>query len=246
VDDRPHNTHQAMENSTQFDLNEAMRQWREDLSASAVFRPADLDELEFHLRDSVAALQTKGLSAREAFWLAKSRVGTNEALDCEFGKVNAKQVWLNRALWMVIGWLAIRTLSCLGSVLVNLAAVTVHELTKGEHLLGPFILVVQVVALIGLVLLVWRSAKRNSGVVWRMGGWMTAHPIATAISVFLFLELNNLSNAGTSILMKRIMPSSTFIELMWWRLSVSFLAAFFWPIALAWLLVRTARKPVIQ
>jgi hypothetical protein len=235
-----------MENSTQFDLNEAMRQWRENLSASPAFRPADLDELEFHLRDSVALLQTKGLSAREAFWVAKSRVGTNDALDCEFGKVNAEQVWLNRALWMVIGSLAIRTLSSLVSVLVYLAAVAVHELTKEERLLGPFILVVQLVALIGLVLLAWRSARRNNGVVWRMGGWMKAHPIAAAISVFLFVALNYISNGGAIMLMRKTMPSSTFIALLWWQMPIGLLAACFWPIALAWLLVRTARKPVIQ
>ncbi len=246
MDDRPHNTHQAMENSTQFDLNEALRQWRENLSASPVFRPADLDELEFHLRDSVAALQTKGLSAREAFWVAKSRVGTNDTLDCEFGKVNAEQIWLNRALWMLIGLVAIRTLSSLVSVLVNLAAVAVHELTKEERLLGPFILVVQLVALIGLVLLAWRSARRNNGVVWQIGGWMKAHPIAAAISVFLFIALNQMGNAGANALMHRTMPISTYTALMLWRLPISLLAAFFWPVVLAWLLVRTARKPAIQ
>ena len=71
-----------MENSTQFDLKDAIRQWRDSLAAAPACRPDDLDQLESHLRDSVMTLQTTGLSLREAFWVAKSRLGTNDQLSC--------------------------------------------------------------------------------------------------------------------------------------------------------------------
>jgi len=216
------------------------------MSASPALRPDDLDELEFHLRDSVALLQSKGLSAREAFWVAKSRVGTNDALDCEFGKVNADQVWLNRALWMVLGLVAMGMLSTLLSALANLSTVVVHNLTGEERLLGPLSLIVYLAAFIGLLLLVWRSGRRSNGIVWQIGSWMKTHPIAAAIRVFLFMALSSVIAWGVNVFMHWNMPASPFGKIMLWHLWVPCLSAFFWPFVLAWLLVRTARKPVIQ
>ena len=62
-----------MENQTPFDLNNALRNWREGLSRSPQFRHEDLAELEAHLRDSIAALESKGLSAEEAMLQASRR-----------------------------------------------------------------------------------------------------------------------------------------------------------------------------
>src|SRR5206468_12097440 len=69
---RPRNPHKFMGTAIEFDLNAALRQWRESLGQSPHVRPENLDELESHLRDSVASLQTKGLAADEAFLDRKS------------------------------------------------------------------------------------------------------------------------------------------------------------------------------
>ena len=71
-----------------FDLNEAIRKWREDLERTACFRPEELEELELHLRDSVAVLKSGEVPEVEAWWLARNRLGGDEALQKEFGKVN--------------------------------------------------------------------------------------------------------------------------------------------------------------
>lgn len=92
-----------METTTSFDLNGAIRQWRENLSQSPAFRGENLDELESHLRDSVAMFETRGLSAEEAFLVAARRMGACSALEAEFGKVNRSAIWLDRILWMLIG-----------------------------------------------------------------------------------------------------------------------------------------------
>jgi hypothetical protein len=92
-----------MEKTTPFDLNHAIKRWRETLAQSPAFRSENLDELETHLRDSVVDLQSRGLSPGEAFVIATKRVGNNEALEREFGRVNGKSVWLDRVLWMLIG-----------------------------------------------------------------------------------------------------------------------------------------------
>ena len=49
--------------------------WREHLSRAPQFRPEDVQELEAHLRDSVARWRTKGLSDEEAFLIAAGRLG---------------------------------------------------------------------------------------------------------------------------------------------------------------------------
>jgi len=92
-----------MENPTAFDLNRQILAWRENLGQSPAFQEENLEELEAHLRDSIATWQARGLSAEEAFMVATRRVGADGALATEFGKVNRQAVWLQRILWMLVG-----------------------------------------------------------------------------------------------------------------------------------------------
>ena len=55
-----------METTPGFDLTAAVARWREAFSAVPSVRAPDLDELESHLRDAVADLEGRGLSAEEA------------------------------------------------------------------------------------------------------------------------------------------------------------------------------------
>src|ERR1043165_6943979 len=86
-----------------FDLNLAIQKWRKDLEQSPAFKEENLDELETHLRDSIAKLQSQGLSTKEAFIIGLERIGNGQALETQFARVNQKRVWLDHALWMLIG-----------------------------------------------------------------------------------------------------------------------------------------------
>ncbi len=92
-----------MENPTHFELNRHILVWRENLGQSAAFAGEQLAELEAHLRDSIASLQSRGLSAAEAFMLATQRVGSDRVLQAEFAKVNRQVIWCQRILWMLVG-----------------------------------------------------------------------------------------------------------------------------------------------
>jgi hypothetical protein len=94
-----------MENTTQFDLNDAARQWRNGLESSPAFRPENLHELEAHLRDSAVALQSGEVTPAEAFRIATRRLGARAELEREFGKANVRDLWLDRCLWMILGLL---------------------------------------------------------------------------------------------------------------------------------------------
>jgi hypothetical protein len=65
VDDCPRSTQQIMENSTPFDLETAIGKWRGELAHSPAFKQENLNELESHLRDSIARLGRAGLSSEE-------------------------------------------------------------------------------------------------------------------------------------------------------------------------------------
>lgn len=93
-----------MENPTSFELSRAIQRWRENLTQSPAIRRENLAELEAHLRDSVAELETRGLSEEEAFVVARRRIGRSDILEREFAKVNRHAVWLDRFLWMAIGF----------------------------------------------------------------------------------------------------------------------------------------------
>jgi hypothetical protein len=114
-----------METSTLFDLNSAIQSWRETLAGSAAFRGENLNELESHLRDSVAGLQSRGLSMSEAFQIATRRVGTVAGLEAEFGKMNERAVWLDRVFWMLIGY---QVWSCISGM--------VHAITNNACIFG--------------------------------------------------------------------------------------------------------------
>src|SRR6185312_3597451 len=103
MDDRSRNTLEIMEDQTAFDLNLAIRLLRENLAQSPALRTENLNELESHLRDSVAALQTRGLATEEAFLIATRRLGQSQQLEPEFSKLNRGNIWLGRAIWMLIG-----------------------------------------------------------------------------------------------------------------------------------------------
>ena len=92
-----------MENQTPFDLDREIQGWRENLAQSPAFRSENLDELQTHLRDSVAGLETRGLSAEEAFMVATKRIGKSAVLQTEFSKINGQALWLDRMLWVLIG-----------------------------------------------------------------------------------------------------------------------------------------------
>src|SRR5262249_17528298 len=110
VDDRPHHVNQFMEKDTSFDVTAAIQRWRDNLSRSPNFRTADINELESHLRESMDELRARGLSADEAFTIASRRIGPAPALAAEFGIINPGSIWMDRMLWMLIGWACLSTL----------------------------------------------------------------------------------------------------------------------------------------
>jgi hypothetical protein len=74
-------------------LEEQIALWREYLRHRRAIHGPDVQELEDHLRDQVAALTTAGLAGDEAFLVAVKRMGSLDSLSREFALEHSERLW---------------------------------------------------------------------------------------------------------------------------------------------------------
>lgn len=74
-------------------LEEQIGRWRNYLRRRQAIHGVDVEELEGHLRDQVAALVDGGLSPDEAFLVAIKRVGDLDELSREFAREYSERLW---------------------------------------------------------------------------------------------------------------------------------------------------------
>ncbi len=68
-------------------------QWREYVLRRKGVGVADADELEEHLRDQTADLESSGLAPDEAFLVAVKRLGAQDEISREFARVHSDRLW---------------------------------------------------------------------------------------------------------------------------------------------------------
>ena len=74
-------------------LEEQIAQWRDYLRRRQAVHGPDVEELEGHLRDQLAALTEAGLAGDEAFLVAVKRMGSLDALSREFARAHSERLW---------------------------------------------------------------------------------------------------------------------------------------------------------
>src|SRR5213592_1072481 len=74
-------------------LEEQIAQWRTYLRRRQALHGPDVEELEGHLRDQLAALAEAGLTEDEAFLVAVKRMGSLDALSREFARAHSERLW---------------------------------------------------------------------------------------------------------------------------------------------------------
>jgi len=208
-----------METTTAFDLNQAIQHWREDLGQSSTFRRENLNELESHLRDSVAALEARGLSADEAFTVAAKRMGKDASLEMEFAKINRDVVWLNRVLWMLIGiqaWPLVSGMVGLfpqNAVFYGLKGLNFDFVANGVALPVVLLCASQLLTFSASLALCWWLIRRGSGGLdaWANKLLRSNGKLAMTFGLFfLFSLLTTLASFGLELLRARNTPMSVF------------------------------------
>jgi hypothetical protein len=74
-------------------IEEQITQWRAYLRRRGALNGTDVEELETHLRDQVAALIAVGLAEDEAFLVAVKRMGSQDELSREFAREHSERLW---------------------------------------------------------------------------------------------------------------------------------------------------------
>ena len=74
-------------------IEDQIAQWRTYLRRRQAVHGPDVEELEGHLRDQLAALTESGLDADEAFLIAVKRMGNLDALSREFARAHSERLW---------------------------------------------------------------------------------------------------------------------------------------------------------
>jgi hypothetical protein len=74
-------------------IEEQIAQWRAYLRRRQAVHGPDVEELEGHLRDQLAALTEAGLTGDEAFLVAVKRMGSLDALSREFARAHSERLW---------------------------------------------------------------------------------------------------------------------------------------------------------
>lgn len=87
-----------------FELERAISDWRREMCSRGVKNPEILDELESHLRDDFEQEGRSNSDVECAFDSARTRLGPNDVLQMEFGKVRYIEILLglkNRLLTLL-------------------------------------------------------------------------------------------------------------------------------------------------
>lgn len=75
------------------ELEAQIDRWRGYVQRRQAISPADLDELEDHLREQIADRRTTGLDDEEAFLVAIKRMGNLDAISREFAREHSDRLW---------------------------------------------------------------------------------------------------------------------------------------------------------
>lgn len=187
-----------METTTTFDLNQAIQRWLDNFAQSPTLQRENLDELEAHLRDSITTLQSRGLSAEEAFFIAARRLGQPAEIAQEFGAVNPGLVWRTRAFWMLAGMLFwILSMDAVRIVKAG-AAYAGSWFTQNGLVLGWLGGAVHTLVFVGIIMTFWQLANgclpgatkveqqlHRRPVRW-FGGFIICLLLLKLLSVFIF------------------------------------------------------------
>jgi hypothetical protein len=174
-----------MENPSEFDLNGTLARWRQDWASASALGAEDRRELEAHLRDSMARLQGAGLSPQEAFLVASRRLGTRRELEREFGKVNEKRIWVDRAVWMVAGLLGFNVLAWMMTLSSSLIG-PLNSPNLNAHVIVGLVFLTRWILCAAALTVVWHFVTRRPAWFARLVQLCLRRPLLPILGLIWF------------------------------------------------------------
>jgi hypothetical protein len=192
-----------------FDLDEAVRDWRQRLNDQPDIQEGDLEELEDHLREGVTELQAGGLNDEEAFLIAARRLGDPQVLAGEFAVADPGLRRRVRLRWMAIGALAVIALIFVADIVADFSTGGMASLSIGGPLLGWTSGFLRFMVFVVGAILIWRllTSDAAAGKIRNLGIWNVG--LLTAILAFLTLVISAAFLRGGAVwLLGMGLPSS--------------------------------------
>jgi hypothetical protein len=146
-----------------FQLEQQLQEWTKRFGPMAAMRDSDIEELEQHVRDSIAALKAKGLDDEEAFLVATHRIGPAGALETEFAKVNGGRVNGYHVFWMIAGVLFFEVCRLLITAVDGLGKALIASTGGGGSVIGYSSVAITASLWLGVAFWLYRSAMVSSG-----------------------------------------------------------------------------------
>ena len=198
-------------------------------------RNADIEELEHHLRDSMASLTSLGLNPEEAFIVATHRVGAPALVAGEFAKVDGSTRWYQQASWMTAGALGYAIFGLVIGAMASLSQVV--TLLAGGKGVAVGYTAVAITCIGWSVLGFWLYRRQNEGGrrLTNVSAGVLACLVACAVIV------GTLVNFGGQMVLARVLPVP---ELLWVRAisNVAAMAATVLAPLMLLILVQTLRR----
>jgi hypothetical protein len=206
-----------MAHRTDFDLNAACADWRARLAATSGFRLQDTDELEGHLRDSVADLAGRGLSVEEAFWVAVRRLGSPEPLAAEFTKVHPGAAWIRRLLWVIAGSVALKLGGVVAFCVSDGALACCVWAGWTPSWLGPAAAGLHLVVVAASLAVLWHVVANGR---FRPDGWVRwgrSQPFLAGLALAGALALMSFLGGVGQVALVRVMPMNDLGSIFLWK-----------------------------
>lgn len=192
-----------------FDLNRSIAAWRGRMQEASVSRVEILDELETHLRDSVSALQSKGLNSEEAFLVASRRLGDQEPLAKELTKVHPYEVLKGRIAWMLTGILLFFIVSDLWHIGSSLWVIVGNQWGIQSNYLGWFAAVTNLFVFVGLTATGARIATTRGDSIGDRWTMWCSHRGSLAFVICMSAIAFRLLSTALPLVMARSLDPST-------------------------------------
>ena len=162
-----------------FELEKSILEWKLAFQKRCSVDEASIEELESHLRESVAELSRKGLSEEEGFIVAMKRLGNAPALDAEFQKNSPLGVNQERLIWMFSGYLGITLCGILSTAIISSLATGMLYAGWASSLTGFVATLIEILFWIGVFFL----AVRESQFTFMIG----KHPLLSLLAMFILM-----------------------------------------------------------
>jgi len=172
-------------------LEDQIAQWRTYLRRRHAVHGPDVEELEGHLRDQLAALTEAGLTGDEAFLVAVKRMGSLDAVSREFARAHSERLWkqlviapdadapANTARAEIV---VVLSLAIAAALAVKVPALFGHPISPHEEL--PLFYARNASLFVFPLLTVYFMWKRGSDVVSRL--WLALLFAAAAVFANIF------------------------------------------------------------